>query len=77
MQRDPSAGPAVPRQIAGFHQDEEGHWAAELECGHTQHVRHDPPWQLRPWVVTPEGRAARLGAMLECVKCFTDARAGS
>ena len=25
-------------------------WVAELECGHTQHVRHDPPWTNRPWV---------------------------
>ena len=31
---------------------------AELECGHNQHVRHDPPWECRPWVVTPEGRRA-------------------
>src|SRR5205085_9463290 len=49
------------RSIIGFHQDEQGHWVADLQCGHTQHVRHDPPWQNRPWVVTPEGRAAFLG----------------
>ena len=30
-------------QVTGFHQDEEVHWVAELECGHNQHVRHDPP----------------------------------
>lgn len=57
------------RKIVGFHQDEEGHWVADLECGHTQHVRHDPPWQLRPWVVTPEGRQSFLGATLNCVDC--------
>ena len=57
------------RRIVGFHQDEEHHWVAELECGHTQHVRHDPPWQLRPWVVTPEGRQSFLGATLNCVEC--------
>ncbi|HVZ78027.1 MAG TPA: DUF3565 domain-containing protein [Gemmatimonadaceae bacterium] len=57
------------RKIVGFHQDEEQHWVAELECGHGQHVRHDPPWQVRPWVVTPEGRARFLGTTLDCRKC--------
>jgi len=42
---------------------------AELECGHRQHVRHDPPWQLRPWVTTAAGRAAYLGVELRCVLC--------
>src|SRR5690349_18956952 len=55
--------------IIGFHQDDEGHWVAELRCGHGQHVRHDPPWQVRPWVTTPEGRASRLGVELNCVLC--------
>ncbi|MBV8810602.1 MAG: DUF3565 domain-containing protein [Acidobacteriaceae bacterium] len=61
--------PSLNRAIIGFHQDEAGHWVADLECGHTQHVRHDPPWQNRPWVITPEGRAAFLGRALKCVKC--------
>lgn len=60
---------AVPRRIVGFHTDAEGHWVAELECGHRQHVRHDPPWQLRPWVTTAAGRAAYLGVELQCVLC--------
>ena len=55
--------------ITGFHQDDEKHWVAELACGHNQHVRHDPPWINRPWVVTPEGRAKALGSELQCVKC--------
>jgi hypothetical protein len=59
----------MDRRITGFHTDEEGHWVAELDCGHNQHVRHDPPWQNRPWVVTPEGRDAALGRMLACRKC--------
>ena len=59
----------MKRRITGFHQDEEQHWVADLECGHTQHVRHDPPWMNRPWVVTPEGRATRLGVVLNCLKC--------
>jgi hypothetical protein len=57
------------RRIVGFHQDEAGDWVAELECGHPQHVRHNPPWTLRPWVLTPEGRAEKLGEVLACAKC--------
>jgi hypothetical protein len=57
------------RGVTGFHQDAEGHWVAELECGHNQQVRHDPPWDERPWVTTPEVRATRLGMRLNCVKC--------
>jgi Protein of unknown function (DUF3565) len=60
---------AIPRRIVGFRRDERGDWVAELDCGHTQHVRHDPPWQSRPWVVTPEGRSARIGTTLHCVLC--------
>ena len=62
----------MERGIVGFHQDEEGHWVAELECGHMQHVRHDPPWVNRPWVTSAEGRAGMLGFMLNCRLC--DAR---
>lgn len=61
----------MDRRIVGFHQDEEGHWVAELECGHNQHVRHNPPWINRPWVVTPEGRANALGQTLACRLCDT------
>jgi hypothetical protein len=59
----------MKQPIRGYHQDHEHHWVAELACGHFQHVRHDPPLVERPWVLTDEGRAARLGAMLECKKC--------
>lgn len=55
--------------ITAFHLDTESHWVAELACGHTQHVRHDPPWQNRPWVMTEAGRAGKLGAMLDCRQC--------
>ena len=37
----------MKRAIVGYHRDDVGDWVAELECGHAQHVRHDPPWQLR------------------------------
>lgn len=55
--------------MIGFHLDEEQHWVADLACGHSQHVRHNPPWQNRPWVMTPEGRAEKLGVQLNCLKC--------
>jgi Protein of unknown function (DUF3565) len=58
--------------ITGFHQDEQGHWVAELACSHTQHVRHRPPWELRSWVTNPEGRNAHLGHTLRCAKCEQD-----
>ncbi|WP_455217263.1 DUF3565 domain-containing protein [Kaarinaea lacus] len=57
------------RSIIGFHQDEQGDWVADLECGHTQHVRHRPPWQERSWVISEEGRNQRLGQTLPCKKC--------
>ena len=52
----------VERAIVGFDPDETGDWVALLACGHRQHVRHQPPWRERPWVLTEEGRAERLGA---------------
>ena len=64
------------RRIAGFHQDSESHWIAELECGHTLHVRHEPPWQVRPWVLTAEGRAAMVGTSLDCSRCGMEGRSG-
>jgi hypothetical protein len=65
----PRVQSAVPRRIVGYHQDDHDDWVAELECGHGQHVRHDPPWQRRPWVTTDTGRTAHLGTLLMCVSC--------
>jgi len=59
----------MDQAIVGYHLDDEGHWVAELACGHFQHVRHDPPWQNRPWTQTPEGRDAMRGRLLACRKC--------
>jgi hypothetical protein len=59
----------MKQAIVGFHKDELGDWVAELACGHGQHVRHNPPWQNRPWVETEEGRNSRMGYTLECKKC--------
>lgn len=55
--------------ITGYHQDEQQDWVAELACGHYQHIRHNPPWTQRPWVVTSQGRASKLGYQLECREC--------
>ena len=55
--------------IRAFHQDEESHWVADLECGHSQHVRHRPPIEVREWVLTEEGRRGRIGASLPCRLC--------
>ena len=59
----------MKRAIKGFNQDVYGDWVAELECGHAQHVRHKPPWQNRPWVVTEAGREKMIDALLECTQC--------
>lgn len=56
-------------RITGFEKDDEGHWRAALECGHFQHVRHDPPLTTRPWVQTEAGRASRVGFELDCKRC--------
>ena len=42
---------------------------ADLSCGHTRHFRHNPPWQEREWVTTPEGRDQFLGTELDCKEC--------
>jgi hypothetical protein len=67
-----SERPGMARQIVGYHTDDENHWVAELDCGHNQHVRHDPPWQQRLWVTTPDGRSSHLGTTLYCVRCVSE-----
>jgi hypothetical protein len=57
------------RRITGFHRDTEGHWVGELECGHDQHVRHEPPLITRRWVLEEESRRAHLGTTLRCRLC--------
>jgi hypothetical protein len=59
----------MEQPIVGYHRDDEGHWVAELACGHGQHVRHDPPWTVRPWVTTEAGRRGFLGRRLDCKRC--------
>ena len=63
------SGEPWPQRIVGYQTDAEGHWVAWLQCGHTQHVRHRPPWINRPWVTTRAGRRAHLGMALYCRAC--------
>jgi hypothetical protein len=62
----------MKRAITGFEKDDEGHWRAILDCGHRQHVRHDPPLTNRVWVLTQAGRDSRLGLELDCKRCDED-----
>ena len=59
----------MKQAIIGFHKDEADDWVADLACGHTRHVRHNPPWMNRPWVTTPEGRQGFRGTRLNCKTC--------
>ena len=55
--------------ITGFHQDDADDWVAELSCGHTHHMRHHPPWQMRAWITDSTERAARVGQRIDCSLC--------
>ena len=57
------------RTIVGFCQDEHGEWVAELSCFHNQHVRHQPPFQERAWVLDQRGRSDRIGSEIDCPLC--------
>lgn len=59
----------MKQKIVAFHQDEFDDWVADLACGHTQHVRHNPPFFNRPWVLDEAQRAEKIGYVLECLKC--------
>ena len=66
---EPYDGQAGRATLQGFRRDEEGHWVALLSCGHTQHLRHSPPWQLRGWVLDAASRARRIGLPFDCGWC--------
>ncbi|MBA3582695.1 MAG: DUF3565 domain-containing protein [Gammaproteobacteria bacterium] len=59
----------MQRKIISFHQDADKHWTATLDCGHTQHVRHNPPWQNRPWILHAQTREKHIGKTLNCRLC--------
>jgi len=63
----------MKQRITGFDKDDEDHWRAILECGHRQHVRHNPPLTSRDWVLSKEGRGSRLGFELDCKRCDEEA----
>jgi len=62
----------MQRKIKRFYLDEYGDWVAKLDCQHSQHVRHKPPFINRPWVITEQGRNRKLGEFLECKQCDAD-----
>ncbi len=55
--------------IVGFGRDGVGDWVAELDCFHRQHVRHDPPFRIAPWVLDEDARSQRIGSCLDCRLC--------
>ncbi|WP_256214795.1 DUF3565 domain-containing protein [Pseudomonas sp. RL] len=69
VESEPCADRRVAPALLGFRQDDEGHWVALLSCGHTQHLRHSPPWQSRAWVLDADSRARRIGQPFDCGWC--------
>jgi len=59
----------VNREIKRFNQDDNGEWIVELACGHTRHVRHDPPWHNYPWILTSAGRDEMIEVKINCGIC--------
>lgn len=59
----------MERAITGFRLGDDGHWVADLGCLHSQHIRHQPPFRLAPWVLDEAERNARVGAPLDCPLC--------
>ncbi len=62
----------MKKKIIAFHVDELDDWVADLECGHSQHVRHQPPFQNRPWVIDDSLRQSFIGSELNCIECDKD-----
>jgi tellurite methyltransferase len=59
----------MDRTIVGYHQDDLDEWVADLSCGHSQHIRHNPPFLEHPWVLEESGRDSRLGQLITCPLC--------
>ncbi|MGI8917403.1 MAG: DUF3565 domain-containing protein [Pyrinomonadaceae bacterium] len=66
----------LKRRIISFETDEQGDWRAALDCGHFQHMRHEPPLTTRSWVLTEAGRESRIGFELDCKRCDEEALGG-
>lgn len=56
-------------KIISFTQDDQGHFVAILECGHSVHMRHRPPLESRPWILDAEERKSRVGSLVDCIFC--------
>lgn len=67
--QDRAADGVVRRKIVRFDLDERSEWVARLDCGHGRHVRHRPPLADYPWIEDEAGRAAKIGAEIECGRC--------
>jgi len=63
LQREPES------IIAAYSQDDDGTWVAQLDCGHPQHIRHEPPFRIAAWATTDQGRQGMLGRRLPCPLC--------
>jgi hypothetical protein len=61
------------RKIVGFHRDDLGDWVADLECGHAQHLRHNPPGPAVPGSSHP--RVAPPIAVLRYIALFNASKA--
>lgn len=55
----------MQQSIVSFHKDDKDHWIAEIECGHFQHMRHNPPIVIFLWVLSEQGRESMLRYKLE------------
>ena len=42
---------------------------ADLDCGHSRHMRHNPPLANRPWLNSETERIRMLGVELDCQTC--------
>ena len=57
------------KKITGFHLDEDNQWVADLSCGYTQHVRHNPLHHQKEWVLSDNARNDFIGFEFECKSC--------
>ena len=57
------------RRINGFVRDEHGDWIARLDCHHSQHIRHQPPFRDAPWIHDDDAHAERVATLLDCPLC--------
>ena len=59
----------MKKVITGFHLNRFQEWVADLECGHGVTMKHNPPYQVCPWIGTGKGRQEHIGDLQECVSC--------